>query len=184
MADVTGRSTNTPSHARSSAAGHTHGVSLIKHSHTGRDTEASGHILEAEWTLRTRQWQVSNRRGERKRRTGRTVNRSGEWKTITAEEGRINERRGKKEKVTGAKAGRESQLIYMPQLISVLTALRGVCVPTHIDNTDKTVCISWPAETEPLHLQRDASGNKKKSKQWVQVNERKMKGMVLSELLH
>lgn len=32
----------------------THSVSLIKHSHTGRDTEANGHILEAEGTLRTR----------------------------------------------------------------------------------------------------------------------------------
>lgn len=42
-----------------------------------------------------------------------------------------------KKKVTGAKAVRESQLIYMPQRISVLAALPSVSLPPRISARER-----------------------------------------------
>lgn len=70
----------------------------------------------------------------------------------------MNERRAKKKKkkVTGAKAVRESQLIYMPQRISVLTALPSVSLPPRISARERpprhredSLHFSISAETEP-----------------------------------
>lgn len=66
-------------------------------------------------------------------RRKQTVNRSGENGTTTARKKEQMKEVGKKTKETDrCQSSRGSQLIYMPQHISILTALNSVCVPSYI----------------------------------------------------